>query len=55
MIDDTLIGQKLKVDRPAPKGLANHDDGDRLDFSGLYQCQNLEQFVESTITTRERD
>jgi hypothetical protein len=54
-IDDTFIDQEIHVDRPTPIGLTHQHDRDWLDFAGLYQSQNLEQFVERAIASRERD
>ena len=47
--------KKIEIDRPPPIFLADQDDRNWLDFSGLHQGQNLEQFVERAIATRECD
>ena len=54
-IDGAFIDKEIHVDRPTPIGLAYQHDGDWLDFAGLHQSQNLEQFVERAIASRERN
>ena len=54
-IDDPFIDEEIDVDRPTPIALTHQHDGDWLDLAGLYQGKNLEQLVERTIATRERD
>src|SRR5664279_4936011 len=53
-IDDTFVYEEICVECTTPIGLTHQHDGDWLDLTGLYQSQNLEQFVERAITTRKR-
>ena len=51
--DHTLIGQKLRVEGPAPELAAHEHDGHGGDLARLYQAQGIEELVHGANATRE--
>ena len=54
-IDDAFLDQIVEIDGATPEMFADQHDGYRLDFPGLNESENLEQFVERAVAVGKGD
>ena len=55
VLNNTLVGQKLKVNHPFPIITGKENDRNLLHPFGFPQCEGVEQLIERSESPREHD